>query len=54
MGAEWLSVSVVYPHELVADWQLWLPLPRITKSVLDHISLTQEKIKIQNSKHGFY
>ena len=47
-----MVVSVVYPLDRGADWDL-LPLPSITREYV-HTPLAQEKIKIQNSKHGFY
>ena len=50
-----ISVSVVYPHDCMSDWELRLDaavqhhekeyVPRIT---------TPEKIKIQNLMYGFY
>ena len=43
------------PCDLVVDWELWFTaLPSITREYLYCISLAQEKIKIQNSKCGFY
>ena len=62
MKTEWLygygkvvSVSVVYPHNHMADWELQLTAAiQHHERVSYHISLAQEKIKIQNSKYSFY
>lgn len=47
-----ISVLVIYPHDLMADLQLWLTAP-----VQHHQSITLdiawEKIQIQNVKYGF-
>lgn len=48
-----VRASVVHPPDYMADWELWpllLPVIRISYN----ISLAQEKVKIQNSKYGFY
>lgn len=47
-----VRVSVVHPPGPVADGELQLSLPSITKT-LDHTSLAWERIKVHNSKHGF-
>lgn len=45
------SVSVVYPYGDLADWELWLATSaQHLKRVTYYISLTWEKIKIQNLK----
>lgn len=45
-----ISVSVVYPHELVADWELQLAAAaQHHERVLYHILLAREKIKIQST-----
>ena len=50
-----VSLSVVYPRDHVADWELWLAASaQHHKRVLHCILLAQEKIKIQNSKYSFY
>lgn len=40
------EVPVVYPHEHVADWKLWL-------AAQYHISQAWGKVKIQNSMYGY-
>ena len=50
-----ISLSVVYPHDCVADCELWLPAATQHHGrVLHHMLLTQEKIKHQNLKYGFF
>lgn len=50
-----VSVFVVYFHNPVTDWQLRLTVfPQHQERGLQCISLTQEKIKIQNVKCGFF
>lgn len=42
---------VVYSHDRMADWKLWLAAAtQHHKKVSDHILLVQEKTKIQSSK----
>ena len=50
-----VNVSVVYPHDHVADWELQLTLaaPHHEK-VSYHIPFIWGKIKIHNSQDSFY
>ena len=48
------GVWFVYSHDHVADWELQFPACEDHKTVLYHILLVQEKIKIQKSQCGFY
>ena len=44
----------VYPHALMADWELWFTAPaQHHERVSCHISLAQENIKIQTFKVWF-
>ena len=60
-GTEWssgcrvaVSTSVVYPCDLLGDWDLW-PLLRLSFPRASYgISIGQEKIKIQKLKYSFY
>ena len=50
-----VSVLVVYPHDYVADWELWVATAAQNhKGLSYHILSAWEKIKIQNLKYGFY
>ena len=42
-----VSVSVIYFCDLVADWELWLPLPSIKENTIP-LTAAWEKIKIQS------
>ncbi|KAM9060649.1 serine/threonine-protein kinase MARK2-like [Megaptera novaeangliae] len=46
-----VSVSVFYPCDCVADWELWAQLPSITESTTLRIA---SRGKDRNSKYGFY
>ena len=50
-----VSTLIVYPYGLVANWELWLPdADRRHERGSGCVSLTQEKIQVQNSERGFY
>ena len=50
-----LTLSAVYSHDHRVDWELKLTVTtQGHQGVSYHISLTQERIKIQNLKYGFY
>ena len=50
-----VSVSFVYPHDCMADWELWLAADaQHHEKVLNCILLALEKIKIQNVKYSLY
>ena len=50
-----VSLSAVYPHDHRLDWELKLAVTvQGHQGVSYHISLAQERIKIQNLKYGFY
>lgn len=45
-----LSVLIVYPHDCVADWELWHTVAaQHPERISYHISLAQEKIKSQST-----
>ena len=45
-----ISLSIVYPHDCVADWELWLTVAaQHPERISYHISLAQEKIKSQST-----
>lgn len=48
-------VSVVYPHDLMASWELQLAAAAQNhQRVCYHVSLAWEKIKVQNLKYSLY
>lgn len=50
-----LSVSIIYPCDQVADWELRNTATAQHNGRVSHtISLPQENIKIQNSKYNFH
>lgn len=49
-----ISASVIYSHDHMAEWALRMPpLPRIREGMVRNI-ISPEKVKIQNSKCGFF
>ena len=50
-----VSALVVYPHDSMTNWELWLDVTDHHQEILSyHILLAQEEIKIQNLKYGLY
>ena len=50
-----ISVSLFYPGDFMADWELWLLSCLASQETLSYqIWLVQENIKIKNSKYNFY
>lgn len=49
------NVSVTYPHDGKADWELGLTaFTQLHERISYHIELIWEKNKFQNSKYSFY
>ena len=44
---------IVYPPDLMADWELWLAALLSHETLAPHIA-SLGKIKIQNPKYNFY